>query len=157
MPTPAFYQLQQSGFDRRLPAERSSNSVEIFRELQNREGDAVSEAKVGDDLEVALRVRGLNGAHRNVAVIDLLPGGFEADIDSARDDDGWRPDYIDVREDRVILYGAVDTRLREFRYRIRAAGAGDFVIAPVYAEGMYDRGVSAVMPSPGRIRVRTAD
>ncbi|MBX7059789.1 MAG: alpha-2-macroglobulin family protein [Leptospirales bacterium] len=150
---PLFYQAVQSGFDRRLPAEASKESLEIFRELQNLEGQATDHAAAGEDLQVVLRIRGIGSTQSNVAVVDLIPGGFEAQIDSARAEFSWRPENVDVREDRIILYGSADDRLREFRYRIRATNPGEYVIPPAYAEGMYDRAVRAVMPSPGRLRV----
>ncbi len=45
----------------------------------------------------------------NVAVLDLLPGGFEVADDSllpGTDRDGM--DYVDVREDRAVFYGTLD-------------------------------------------------
>src|SRR6185436_19999480 len=32
----------------------------------------------------------------------------------------WRPDYADLREDRVVLYGTVNAEFQDFAYRIKA-------------------------------------
>ena len=56
---------------------------------------------------------------------------------------GWQPDYADVREDRVVVYGSVGSDLQEFVYRIRATNAGVFVSPPAYGESMYEREVQA--------------
>ena len=55
----------------------------------------------------------------------------------------WQPDYVDLREDRVVLYGAIDKAANAFVYRIKATHAGTFVTPPAYGEGLYDRTVKA--------------
>ena len=55
----------------------------------------------------------------------------------------WRPDYADLREDRVVLYGVVNAEFQEFAYRIKATNTGTFVVPPAYGESMYDRSVQA--------------
>lgn len=51
---------------------------------------------------------------------------------------GWIPDYEDIREDRVLLFGEADAAVRERRYRVKAVNRGRFVSPPPYAEAMYD-------------------
>lgn len=51
----------------------------------------------------------------------------------------WRPEYADVRDDRVVLYGTVSRDVASFVYRVRATNAGRFQAPPPYAEGMYER------------------
>jgi len=105
-----------------------------------------------------------NRAYSDVAIIDLLPGGFETvmqtpppqgDTDCEECDDQpvaptlalpgstFIPEHIEPREDRVLLYGNVGTGMQEYRYKIRAGNAGKFAVPPVYAEAMYERGVFA--------------
>jgi len=52
-------------------------------------------------------------------------------------------DYIDVREDRVVLYGSVGTAMTTFIYKIKATNAGKVVTPAIHAESMYDRSVRA--------------
>lgn len=51
----------------------------------------------------------------------------------------WQPTYADIREDRVVFYGAVSNTITEFTYKIKATNSGQFVVPPVYAESMYNR------------------
>jgi hypothetical protein len=53
----------------------------------------------------------------------------------------WKVQYADIREDRVVFYGAVDKDLLEVTYKARATNVGDFVVPAAYGEAMYDRRV----------------
>jgi hypothetical protein len=55
----------------------------------------------------------------------------------------WQPDYADVREDRVVLYGSVTPEVKEFIYKIRATNVGAFTLPPTMGESMYDRTIVA--------------
>jgi len=65
----------------------------------------------------------------------------------------WKPEYADVREDRVVVYGSAGTDVQEFVYRIKATNAGRFTIPPVFAESLYDRGTQARAPGGGTLTV----
>lgn len=52
---------------------------------------------------------------------------------------GWQPTFADIREDRVVFYGAVSNTITEFTYKIKATNSGQFVVPPAYAESMYNR------------------
>ena len=103
-----------------------------------------------------LRVRALEGTVSNVAVIDLLPGGFEVLRDSiARESGRWRADYTDIREDRVVFYGSFGPAFTELAYRVKLTARGSFVVPSASAEAMYDRSVRAQIPA-GRFEVTAA-
>jgi hypothetical protein len=127
-----------------------------------------------------------------VAIVDLLPGGFEVVLEKSRrtaeqieprqsisrerspeqeegesegeaeeresidnesdahwdspigtDRSTWSPEFVDLREDRVVLFGAVGPSAQEFVYRIKATNKGKYVVPPAFAESMYDRSVWA--------------
>lgn len=172
---PAFYMANQSGFDRKLPTTEIKKGIEVFREYKDAAGKSVTNVKLGDEIEVHLRLRAIGSSNvEDVAVVDLLPGGFEI-VPEARSteaapavnegEDGggepaeqatpawvppignakstWRPEYADVREDRVVLYGYVENQAKLFIYKIKATNAGTYTIPPSFAEGMYDRNVEA--------------
>lgn len=140
-----FYTATQSGYDGELPQAEVRKGLEIVREYLNDAGEVVTSAPQGAELTVRLRVRSLdNRQHSNIAVVDRLPGGFEVQRESLRRDGNhrshggvWATDYIDVREDRVVLYGTVTARASTFSYRVKVTGAGTFVIPPAFAESMY--------------------
>ena len=71
----------------------------------------------------------------NIAIVDLLPGGFEIIRSSvSRTAYNWRADYIDIREDRIVYYGNFDNSVRDLTYKVKLTSAGEFVIPPSFAE-----------------------
>ncbi|MDR3554013.1 MAG: hypothetical protein P4L55_04605 [Syntrophobacteraceae bacterium] len=161
----------QSGFDVKPPAEPIRKGLEVEREYTDTKGKPIGKVKLGSEIEVHLKLRATERGHLgNVALVDLLPGGFEVVLSpphSAQSESSgeseeeskeqspkwsapfgtekstWRPDYADAREDRVVLYGEAGSSAREFVYRIRAVNAGTYSVAPAYGESMYDRSVQA--------------
>lgn len=140
-----FYSATQSGYDAALPDKVVKDDMEIVREYVDDNGKVVTSAKQGEELTVRIRVRALdNLAHPNVAIVDLLPGGFEVQRDSVRRRfNGWDVDYVDIREDRVVYYTTVTASARTLTYRVKVTGAGKFAIPPAHAASMYHRDVQA--------------
>lgn len=74
----AFYQLNQSGFDRTIPSKPFSSGIEVFRDYTDKNGKPLTSVTLGDEIQVHLRFRALgNTPIAYVALVDLLPGGFE--------------------------------------------------------------------------------
>lgn len=149
-----YYVLSQTGFDRTPPAGSQAEGLEIHREYRNRAGRAVTEAGIGDDLTVVLRVRSTGRPRSNVAVVDMLPGGFEVQTDTVRNQyEDWYAAHKDIREDRVVIYGAFSDRITEISYGVKVTASGDFVLPSAFAGSMYDRSIQA-RTAPGRFTVR---
>jgi uncharacterized protein YfaS (alpha-2-macroglobulin family) len=70
-----------------------------------------------------------------------VAGGWVSPVGADRS--SFSPEYVDIREDRVVLYGQVGSSVTEYIYRIKATNTGQFVMPPAFAEGMYDRSVRA--------------
>ena len=123
------------------------------------QGQPITAVQNGDEIVVRLRMRAIDAEYiANVAVTDLLPGGFEPVLqtDAAAQPQGpanWQPVFADVREDRLVLYGGLTKNMAEYRYRIRASNAGTFLVPPSYAESMYDRTLRARTVA-GRVTVK---
>ncbi|MDR6937652.1 alpha-2-macroglobulin [Luteibacter sp. 3190] len=191
----SWYAVSQTGFDRKPSTETRKDGIEITRSYTDAKGKAIDTVNAGDEIDVHLRIRSTrDGGIPDVAIVDLLPGGFEPVLDTsppgqpqasaaeedseASGDEGaegedegegdetpawrspigtpestWTPEYADVREDRVVVYGYASRDVQEFIYRIKATNAGRFVIPPVFAESLYDRGVQARAPGGGTIAV----
>ena len=177
----------QSGYDRNPPDKAIKNGIEIIREYRDLKGKPVTQVAVGEEIEVHLKIRatGAKGVG-NLAIVDLLPGGFDPVLtpapeviatDTAADAVGdpaapaagepaasglgqasstWHPQASDIREDRVVIYGAATADVREFVYRIKASNAGKFIVPPAYGESMYDRRVQAQSPGGSRLTVTRA-
>lgn len=135
---PIFYTVTETGFDRNMPAEPVAQNIEIERQYQNLDGSSVGESVgLGDIIEAVIKIRSHDNLYiDNVAIVDLLPGGFDLDLDSRGTGAGM--DFIDKREDRIIAFGRVSPSEQTFRYRMRATAKGKFVTPPPFAEAMYD-------------------
>ena len=162
-----YYMLSQTGFDRSLPTKPITSGFEIVREYVDAAGKPLQSVKQGDEFDVVLRVRAIDrDAATNVAIVDLLPGGFEVMLQPPSQEESgsgdpraaqryqwrtrlgtdkstWVPEYTDVREDRVLLFGHLTRDVSTFVYRVKATAAGTFAIPPPFGEGMYDRTLAA--------------
>jgi uncharacterized protein YfaS (alpha-2-macroglobulin family) len=153
----AFYQLVEAGYDTTVPTQAVTDGLEIFRELVNDKGEVVQTAHVGDPIKVRLRIRSLGASSiTNVAVVDLMPGGFEMAAGSLQPGVGSAGcDYVEVREDRAVFFGTIGKGIREICYQIKPTNRGEFVVPPTFAESMYDRTIKA-RALAGRIVVTDA-
>jgi hypothetical protein len=147
-----FYQLTEAGFDLMPPTTEIKKRIEVFREFTNEKGEAETATPIESKVDVKLSVRAIDSPLSNVAIVDMIPGGFEVDISpeglgnrgsGPTVANTWRPDFIDVLEDRVVFYGTVGTDAQTFAYRLKPTNRGTFTISPLYAEGMYDRTAEA--------------
>ena len=170
---PGYYLINESGFDRNPPSAAINQGIEIIREFLDMKGNVITQVKVGEEFLVRLRLRSTNkDLVQQVAVVDLLPGGVEPVLelqpaaDSSTgvepaaapkrqagaaalpiglpDKSNWNPEHVDVREDRIVLYGDVSRNQSTFVYRIRATNAGVFQAPPAFAEGMYNRKITGL-------------
>jgi len=181
---PAWHVSTQGGYDRNAPAVAIKNGIEIVRDYTATSNKPLSQVTVGEEIDVHVKIRATgNQGVGNVAIVDLLPGGFEPVIvpppepasdssdasDTSNADDAaqpvawrspiglasstWEPEYADIREDRVVIYGTASPDVREFVYRIKATNAGKFIVPPAYGESMYDHTVQARSPGGGTLTV----
>jgi uncharacterized protein YfaS (alpha-2-macroglobulin family) len=138
-----YYVNMQAGYQTRMPKEALSNGIQIDKVFLNKDGEIATTISQGDELTVRLRVRPTEQDNiANIAIADLLPGGFEVIRESiARSVGRWQSDYIDIREDRIVFYGNISKRVTEISYRVKVTAAGTFTVPPSFAEAMYDRSV----------------
>jgi alpha-2-macroglobulin len=74
----AYYVLEQSGFDRTPPTQPITQGLEVLREYTDAQGNALTRIKMGEQVDVHLKFRGLGAQDTpSIALVDLLPGGFE--------------------------------------------------------------------------------
>lgn len=75
---PSYYVIEQSGFDRTPPTTAIKEGLEILREYTDSAGKPLTEIRMGEQVDVHLKFRGLKHDFvGNIALVDLLPGGFE--------------------------------------------------------------------------------
>jgi alpha-2-macroglobulin len=214
----SYWSLSQSGFDLEPAKNALSKNLEVVHELLGNDDKPITKVTLGDEIKVRVRVRSLGELLWNVAIVDLLPAGFEVVMQSPRGEDAeggsedessgkssaesegesggeggegeesaegdgdsegssdgesestgsgsagggvltialpgsdFALDYVDVREDRVVLYGSVGKSITTFTYKIKATNVGKVVVPAVHAESMYDRSVRA-RGEPGTITI----
>ncbi len=147
----AWYQTIEKGFAKNLPEKASSTHIEVLRELVDEAGQPVTQGKLGQTLFAKLTIRNLTKTDMpNLAITEMLPGGFEfappGEPDSLRPGLATRQgtDYIDIREDRALIYlGLRAEGSLTLRYALRPTCPGTFVVPPPYAEDMYEAKVRA--------------
>jgi uncharacterized protein YfaS (alpha-2-macroglobulin family) len=122
--------------------------LRVRRTFYNREGGVISgnTFRQNDLVVVGISIDGQNGKDiNNVAITDMLPAGFE--IENTRLSEmpamKWikqekKPDYMDIRDDRINMFTTVSEKRREFYYMVRAVSPGVYQLGPVQADAMYD-------------------
>jgi hypothetical protein len=77
-PFGAYWVLAEGGFDLQVPEKPESHALEIFRTYEGADGKPATSVKLGDEITAVVRVRTLGRPRvSHLAVVDLLPGGFE--------------------------------------------------------------------------------
>lgn len=99
---------------------------------------------------------------QNIALVDRIPAGFEIENprlgrgtrpEWADPDEAWAPDYMDVRDHELAVFGKIPARgTKKVVYAVRAVTAGTFTLPPAEASAMYDPSVWA-REEGGTVRV----
>lgn len=111
---PAFYHMTQAGFDTKLPSQVIKNKLEVLREYTDSSGKVVSKLKVGDEVDVHVKIRGLDAKRfAHIVIVDLLPGGFEVVIEAPKSaaESQTPPENPDVESGDAPPEPERDTRL----------------------------------------------
>ncbi|MYB93260.1 alpha-2-macroglobulin family protein [Candidatus Poribacteria bacterium] len=152
-----YYYWSAFGIQRDSFIEEYERELQVRRRYFNKDGEELTGTFVHGDLIVSeITVKALTANLENVVVVDMLPTGFE--IENPRLESragipwlkaqGFKPDYIDIRDDRLIFFGTFPRqRERKFYYALRAVTPGEFTLPPIAAEAMYDPTKSAVTGS----------
>ncbi len=135
-----FYQIYLAGYDRELPLQPITQGIEISREYTQDDAVITQTVKQGTDITVHVKIRSINDQYYDhIAVVDLLPGGFELIPHSI----SGSYDYVDAREDRIIFYTSAGNRVCELTYHVKPITKGHFIVPPPFAENMYNQRVMA--------------
>ena len=152
---PFFYTLTQTGYSRDVSDKPVADGLEIERSYHNADGEIIADAvNVGDVIEVRIKIRAHDDRMiNNVAIVDLLPGGLALEPEGGEDTSTLFPEFVERREDRLIIFADVTPQEQSFNYRLRVISKGEFQVPPPYAEAMYDLSKTA-KGSAGTIQVR---
>jgi len=158
-----YYYWQAQGISSRLNIPEADNNLIVRRRYLTEKGNPLVYNTIhqGDLIVAEIMIKVPSESLKNVAVVDMLPAGLEIENSRLQSREGirwigqqnYRPDYVDVRDDRMIFYGNFTFgRSYKFYYSLRAVTAGTFILPPVQAEAMYDPQKSSVASS-GSVRV----
>ena len=152
-----YYYWSAFGIQRDSFIEEYERELQVSRRYFNKDGEGLTGTFAHGNLIVAeITVKALTANLENVVIVDMLPTGFEIENPRLESRAGipwlkaqdFKPDYLDIRDDRLIFFGTFPRqRERKFYYALRAVTQGEFTLPPIVAEAMYDTTKSAVKGS----------
>ena len=143
------------------PPAPSSEGLAVQRVWKRPDGTVIdlssgtARLKKGDRVIVELTVTANRPVH-DVALSDLLPGGMEVENprlkanaasesgDDSVDSGSGNGMFIDMREDRLLVFFDRIYKEATYSYSLRAVTKGSFVLPPLAADAMYDPSFNAV-------------
>jgi uncharacterized protein YfaS (alpha-2-macroglobulin family) len=158
-----YYSLVTEGIRSDGAVKIEDKNLQVRRELLDRNGNPVNPGGIrqNDLIVVRLTLTASVNDLDNIAITDLLPGGFELENPRITEATNYSfiknpasADYMDIRDDRINLYTAIrgGHRQMQFYYAVRAVTQGNFQYAPILAEAMYNADYRSASGG-GRLRV----
>lgn len=140
---------QVYGVPKSNDVDESDKGIRVRRVFLDNTGKPISyqEMKQGELIVGKITMEALSKGLENVIVCDMLPAGLEIEnprLESRANipwiaDQGWQADYMDIRDDRLLLYTSLPRgEARTFYYGLRAVTVGEFSLPSIVAECMYD-------------------
>ena len=124
------------------------DTIQIERTWTNAAGEVLAPGAVitaGDLVIVDLEVVSKSGsAFRNVAIVDVLPGGMEFELPALATSAKinatkvMEVDRAEFRDDRLLAFATVNSKPRRLRYLMRAIVPGTWAVPAPDAMAMYD-------------------
>jgi len=158
-----YYYWQAFGIPINAPIPQYDRDLRVRRSYLDRNGNPIcnSDIRQGDVIISEIRITALTEPLENVIITDMLPAGLEIENPRLQSragiswiaDKNYKPDYMDIRDDRLTIFGNFPRQEEQiFYYALRAVTRGDFVLPPVTGEAMYAPSKSSAASS-GRINV----
>ncbi|PXV60615.1 hypothetical protein SAMN04487785_102341 [Dyella jiangningensis] len=130
---PAWRVVSQGGYDRDQPAKAIKQGLEITRDYTDTNGKAIDKVTIGQEIDVHLKIRATDDSGvDDVAIVDLLPGGFEPVIQPPPAVTDQQPDGSDASD------GGGDSEVKASEWR-SPIGVGKATWALEYADIREDR------------------
>ena len=153
-----YFYWQASGVSSEKAAREFDNRLQVRREYLDSNGEPLdlSGIKLGDQVVAKITAEALDKPLENVIVNDMLPSCFE--IENPRILTSGKlywlpkgtqmPSYVDIRDDRMILFTNLVPRNRfVYYYSLRVISRGDINVPPLAAECMYDPTIASAASS----------
>lgn len=144
-----YYYWQASGVSTEKKIHEYDNRLKVRREHFDINGNPldINSIKLGDQVVAKITAIALDKNLDNVIISDLLPACLEIEnprlVTSGRmsriRNKSTSPDYMDIRDDRMLLFANINmNRQFEYYYSLRVVATGEFIVPAVAAECMYD-------------------
>ena len=158
-----YYYWQAFGIPTSPDIREFDQELMVRRRYLDKEGQPIryDQFRQGDMIVAEITAKALTEDLDNVIIADLLPAGFEIENPRLESRAGipwiketkYRPDYMDIRDDRMLLFASLPRQQeRRFYYALRAVTVGEFILPPIAGEAMYDPAKSSVANS-GSVKV----
>ncbi|MDP4173368.1 MAG: MG2 domain-containing protein [Bacteroidota bacterium] len=157
------YYFQNNEGVKRSEVKEGNSNMKVSRTYYDyRSRNPISNGRFyqGQLIVCKISLQGFNIKAENIAITDLIPSGFEIEnprLPNAHKSE-WKSTlnvkYMDVRDDRLILFTDLDGQTKDYYYFIRVVNKGKFQLPVISAEAMYDPGISS---SNGRGSVLVGD
>lgn len=151
-----FLVVSSQGIRDKAPSRVGGNGLALTRLWQAADGKLLSPdggdgptPELGDLVYTTLTLKNTSGERvQNVALVDRFAAGWEVENPRlgrehapawAETGSEWSVDHMNVRDDRMELFGALGPgESVSFTYALRAVTAGEFTAPAASAEAMYD-------------------
>ncbi len=146
-----FLILSSEGIQKDAKYEYGGQGLSLTRTYRVASGEPakLGALALGEVVYVELKLKNTSQERvQNLAMVDRLPAGFEIEnprlgrgssVSWLKRNTQWRPDHMNIRDDRVEIFGALQRgEVKTVVYAVRAISAGRYMIPPAQLEAMYD-------------------
>ncbi len=138
------FTIRNSGFYKKKTAFlKESSGIDINFSILDQSKKEVEFPVVGKTYDYYVFLNS-SGYYKNVAIEVPIPAGFEIENPrlkgekfSKRGSSLITPEYVDIRDDRVIVFGVLKRGLNIYRLKVRAILSGEFLFPQISAISMY--------------------
>ncbi|ELR69099.1 hypothetical protein C900_05488 [Fulvivirga imtechensis AK7] len=134
--------------------ESSESNLKMSVIYANTQGEFIDPATLEQGMdfvaEVTISNPGVRGTYENLALTQIFPSGWEIHNARLNDMEEYtakdKPDYQDIRDDRVYTYFNLRPNERKtFRILLNSSYQGLYYMPAISCEAMYDNTISAVL------------
>ena len=152
-PNALYLNIENTGFSKLKRAfEPYANGIVLKRNIFSYDGQPIAACNQGDLVVLKMAIKG-NNYYDNVAVEASLPAGLEIENPRlGRDDlptwvmkksELWQPDYVDMKDDRAVIFGSLSYDTTFYYILARAVTPGTFFLPPSQGVVMYNPELNA--------------
>ncbi len=147
-----FAEVETYGYDRTPPTAATGHEMTLSKKwsLITKDGETApftGSVQQGAIVRVDLEVRLDDRYNVPIAIVDLIPGGFELVAQYEGDTYNAGEIRLDRREDRFIAYLKATDSTQKLTYHIRAITKGKFTLPAAQAEGVLEPVIRATTPA----------